>query len=168
MNNITQERLKELFDYDKELGHLIRRVRTSPNTRPGEVAGRVNNKGYRQTMIDKQRHMEHRLVWLYVHGEWPSMEVDHINGVRDDNRIENLRLATRAQNQQNVGIRSHNTSGYIGVTWYPKLSRWRAQIKANGKKMHIGLFDCPVEAHNAYLAKKAELHTFQPVPRGTA
>ena len=166
MNTVTQERLRELFDYDQKQGYLIRKARTSPNTRIGEVAGRINNKGYRQTMVDNHRYMEHRLVWLYVYGAWPLVDVDHINGNRSDNRIENLRLATRAENQQNVGMRSHNTSGYIGVTWYKKLNKWRAQIKAHGKKLHIGLFDCPAEAHKAYLAKKAELHLFQPIPRG--
>lgn len=161
----TQARLFDLFDYDKVQGRLIRKVRTSPNTRVGEAAGRTNGKGYRQTMVDNRRYMDHRLVWLYVTGVWPPAEVDHTNGIRDDNRIENLRLATKAQNQQNVAMRSHNTSGYIGVTWYKKSGKWRAQIKSNGKKIHIGLFDCPAEAHKAYLNKKAELHTFQPVPR---
>jgi hypothetical protein len=93
-------------------------------------------------------------------GEWPTHQVDHKNSVRNDNRWENLRLATNAQNQQNLRkARADNSSGFLGV--FPNKNRWSAQIAINGKSKCLGTFDTPELAHAAYLKAKASIHEFQ-------
>lgn len=101
--------------------------------------------------------MAHRLAWLYVHGEWPSKHLDHLNGNRTDNRIENLRQVSVAENAENTR-RPHrdNKSGYLGVC--KKRGKWLAVIQIKGKYTRIGLFDTPEMAHEAYLAEKRKHH----------
>jgi hypothetical protein len=107
----------------------------------------------------------HRLAWFYVHGEFPKCELDHINGVRDDNRISNLRECSRAENMQNAGMFKTNTSGYTGVTWHKQRRKWAAQIWVNNKRMYLGLRESKEDAYALYLEAKAKYHTFQPTPR---
>lgn len=83
--------------------------------------------------------LEHRLVWLMHHDEWPA-EIDHINGIRDDNRIENLRLVTRADNMRNSRRRKDNTSGVMGVSWHSATGKWRAYIGGQDGPLHLGMF----------------------------
>ncbi|MCK9994454.1 MAG: hypothetical protein Dbin4_02974, partial [Alphaproteobacteria bacterium] len=101
MAELTQSRLKELLHYDPDTGVFTRRVQTSSNARVGDVAGCLHPEGYRHIQIDGKRYAAHRLAWLYMTGEWPTNQLDHLNGVRDDNRWGNLREATHGQNQQN-------------------------------------------------------------------
>jgi len=98
------------------------------------------------------------LAWLFVHGFDPPQQIDHINGIRDDNRIANLRLATVAENSQNVGKQSNNKSGFKGVHWHARGKKFRAQIMANGKSKSLGLFHTAAEAAAAYDIAAAELH----------
>ncbi|HDS1550738.1 TPA: HNH endonuclease [Stenotrophomonas maltophilia] len=107
--------------------------------------------------------MNHRIVWLLTHGTWPKDQIDHINGVRTDNRPENLRQASALDNQQNLKTRVDNTSGYPGVR--RSLSRWSALIAHGGKRHYLGNYDTPEQAYAAYLEAKSRLHTFNPVPR---
>lgn len=161
---MTQERLKELMRYDAGTGDLIRVVKMK-QVEAGGIAGWVENNGYRRVCIDGRRYLAHRVAWLYVHGKWPEHEIDHINGVRDDNRIANLRSATHAENAQNRGKRPDNSSGLQGVSWHVWHKKWAANIRVHQKLRHLGYFDTPEAAHAAYLAAKAELHTFQPTLR---
>ena len=103
--------------------------------------------------------MAHRLAWLYHYGQWPNGDLDHINEVKDDNRISNLREATRAQNMQNVRRHKHNTSGYKGVSWMPDRHKWRAYIFVNYKQQHIGLYNSPEEARDARRSAETRLHS---------
>lgn len=103
----------------------------------------------------------HRVAWRIVHGEWPASWIDHINGDRTDNRIENLRLATQAENMQNLrkpGKR--NKSGFLGVSWDKVVGLWVAQIRAFGSPHQIGWYETPEEAHAAYMREKMRLHPF--------
>jgi len=95
---------------------------------------------YRQGMVFNKRFLAHRVVWAIYHGIWPDDQIDHINGVRDDNRIENLRIATSGENARNTAIPKNNTSGIIGVCWNKRNSKWEAKIMSNGKQIHLGYF----------------------------
>lgn len=158
---ITQKRLRELFLYDAETGIFTRRVSVGRHGRHKAhvVAGTRQNHGYVVMCVDGRRYMAHRLAWLYMYGEWPSCDIDHLNGVRNDNRLANLRLATRAQNMQNVRHHKHNTSGYKGVSWMPSRRKWRAYIFVDYKQRHIGLYDTPQEAHVARKKEEQKLHS---------
>ena len=159
---MTQDELKALFFYDPETGIFIRRKWRSSNALPGSPAGSVQNKGYIVIWVDGRRYMAHRLAWVYVYGEWPDKQVDHINGVKSDNRIANLRLASNAENQQNLKPTSANKSGVIGVMWHKAANKWQASIVVERKTIHLGLFshfDDAVEAR--YNAEKRH-HTHSP------
>lgn len=120
-------------------------------------------KGYVRVLINGKYFMAHHLVWLLHTGGLPAKQIDHVNGLRDDNRFENLREVSPVENSQNQRC-AHKTSstGLLGATPYrdPRLKtpRWRAQIRINGKSTHIGLFASAEEAHEAYLAAKRIHH----------
>lgn len=101
--------------------------------------------------------MAHQLAWLLSHDEWPPRNIDHIDMDRANNRLSNLRLATPSQNGANRGRQKNNSSGLKGVAWNKGAKRWRAQIKANGKRRHLGYFDTAEEAHAAYQEAAASL-----------
>lgn len=138
---LTQEQLKELLIYFPKEGYFIRLPL-------GNVAGYYEN-GYIKLKINSKGYFAHRLAWLYMTGEMPKNCIDHINGIKDDNRFENLREATRSQNNLNVGIKKNNTSGYKGVSAYK--NKWRATGYLNKKSILLGYFDDKQEAHNAYI-----------------
>ncbi len=156
--------LREILNYDPETGIFTWKV-CRGSSRAGNVAGSKGGDGYTQISINGKSYKAHRVAWLYVTGEWPEYQVDHRNGVKHDNKWNNLREATQAQNGQNQKLRRTNVSGYLGVCWCAKYSKWQAQIMVNKRNRFLGIFDDPAEAHNAYLAAKAELHEFQRVPR---
>lgn len=164
-HNLTAERLREVFSYDAGNGLFRQKTRTSQRVRIGDIAGSKRTDGYVAMRVDGKHYAAHRLAWFYVHGVWPEDQIDHINGVRHDNRICNLRTATRAENGQNRAINKSSASGYLGVSWYPLSGKWLARIRKNGKLKHIGYFDTAERAHAAYLSAKLVLHTFNPTVR---
>lgn len=127
----------------------------------GKVAGSISC-GYIQISIKGERYLGHRLAWAFVHGKFPDSQVDHINRIRTDNRIINLRESTQAENLQNVGLRTNNKSGYMGVDFHKFTNRYQARICVGGKRKMLGYFDTPEEAGYAYIQAKKILHTFQP------
>ena len=135
---VTQQRLHELFVYDS--GNLIRRVSVK-GSNTGTVVGTKKPKGYLVAVVDGKSYRVHHLVWMYHHGHFVP-ELDHINRLRDDNRIENLRPCTHSQNLGNSRPRVHK---YKGVTFCKATGKWRAQL--NG---HLGRFDTIDEAALAY------------------
>jgi hypothetical protein len=169
--DLTAAQLRSVLDYDPHTG-LFRWKDDIYHWRAGMLAGtesemgeRNNKRRYvvisigtratkrrRYTLINIRKHLyrAHRLVWLYVHGEWPDNEIDHINGDGTDNRIANLRLATRSQNVGNTRTPKHNTSGFKGAYWNKRAGRWFAQIRHQKKQYHLGHFDTVEEAHAAY------------------
>ena len=154
---LTQQRLKELLDYDPDTG-VFRWKIARQSRRIGTVAGGTSGNGYRQIMLYGKMYKVHRLAWLFVHGEFPTGDLDHVNRDRQDNRIANLRIASKSENQWNRSLDKDNTSGFMGVSWHKKDKKWRARIQAHKKNRHLGNFDTPEEAHEAYLAAKNELH----------
>lgn len=144
-NELTQEMLKRILHYDPDTGIFTRLVSVSNNAQQSSVAGNKNPRGYRRIRIEGKEYLEHRLVWLYVHGYMPPHEIDHINRVRNDNRLSNLRLATRKINCTNTGMMSNNSSGVKGVTGSKSRKKWQAQIGANTKEkrrnIYIGTYD---------------------------
>lgn len=161
---ISLPALKEVMDYDPDTGIFRWKVKTA-NTRPGQIAGCIDtSRGYRQIGIGGKTYFAHRLAHLFMTGSWPVAATDHRNGHRDDNRWENLREATWAQNNQNLPKLRTNRNGFPGVQ-QRRSGRWSAQIRASGRRLNLGTYETANEAYAAYLAAKAQHHTFQPVPR---
>ncbi|WP_396190735.1 HNH endonuclease [Flavobacterium sp.] len=152
---ITIERLNELFEYRD--GNLYRKVTTSSRALAGSVAGCVKPKGYVNVSIDRNTYQLHRLVFLMHHGYLPD-EVDHIDNNPANNRIENLRAATREQNTRNSLIRKDNNSGIKGVGWSKSAKMWRAHIRVNGKMQFLGHFSKLDDAAEAVRVAREKLH----------
>lgn len=124
----------------------------------GKRVGCLNkNQLYRQVFLDRKKYMEHRIIFLMHHGYLPEM-IDHKNGIRYDNSIENLRAATSQQNQCNKSTSKNNKVKLKGVIFIRLRNKFRADIKINGKGTTIGHFDTAEEAHEAYKKAALELH----------
>ena len=164
MINLTVDHLKKLLHYDPATGIFTRRIQVSSNAKAGDTP-RCRSDGYLRIRIDGKQYKSHRLAWLYMTGAWPKDQVDHINGIRDDNRFGNLREATHTENCQNIAVPAHNTSGFIGVHWHRRRQRWVARIYTARHYKYLGQFINLEDAHAAYLAAKAKYHPFQPTPR---
>lgn len=159
---LTQARLKELFDYqDGQLMRKQNRGRGTNSTRwkAGTSLGHRIKSGYYLASVDYQLYKLHRLIWLWHYGQWPDKHLDHIDGNPSNNRIENLREATDAQNMQNQRrARANNKLGVQGV--YKVNAKFRAVLTTNGKTQHLGYFETPEMAHQAYLTAKRKQHSF--------
>jgi hypothetical protein len=112
----------------------------------GKEAFTTKDKGYHVGGVDTLGLMAHRVAWAIYHGEWPSDQIDHINGITYDNRIINLRVVTTTENARNANMKSNNTSGITGVTWDNGKRRWKAQIMVNGRCVNLGRFKTIEEA----------------------
>lgn len=159
-NGLTQDRVRELLDYDPLSGNFTWRKRTSNRIKVGEVAGVRAGNGYVYIALDNYRLLAHRVVWFYVHGEWPKEQLDHINRDRSDNRLANLRLASMSENACNGVLRSTNTSGFRGVSLDKRKTKkkWLAQIVKDGKQHSLGYFLTKEEAYDAYREAAQRLH----------
>ena len=147
--NLTQARLFEVLDYDRHSGKFRWKISYS-NAPLGSLAGNLNTNGYRNITIDGVSYKEHRLVWLYVYGELPRKQIDHVNCIPTDNRICNLRLATHGQNQMNCNKYANNTSGFKGVDFYKRGQKWRARANVNKRSYLIGYYATAKDAYVAY------------------
>ena len=144
---ITQERLKEILDYNPETGDFVWRVTLSNKVVAGSVAGSATSQGYLRITIGETEYRAHRLAWLYVHGEWPKRQIDHINRDKTDNRIANLRDVSASVNCANRG--HQNKTGLRGARRNFN-GRFQSAIKQCGKMKHLGYFDTAEEAHEAF------------------
>ena len=122
----------------------------------GKVAG-CNSLGYTRIKLDGKSYMAHRLAWLYMTGEWPELEVDHINRDKSDNRWCNLRQVHRAENMRNAGNYATCKSGVSGVCFHKAVSKWYAQISDDGKRKYLGVYDSKLDAVEARLLEELEL-----------
>ena len=162
---LTQERLKEVFDYIVDTGELRWRVSRDSGFRKGAIkAGTLSgcvckSTGYLIIDYNKRKYKAHRLVWIYVNGVIPDgLLIDHVDGDKTNNRVSNLRLCTPQDNVRNTGIRKDNTSGYKGVSWSVQKQRWVAQTSVNGKKQHLGYYLTEEKAVSAYEKFCLETH----------
>ena len=143
---LTQKELKELLHYNPDTGVFTWLV-TRGRNKAGDVAGNTNkNTGYLQIRLIYILYQGHRLAWLYMTGEWPREYLDHINGVRDDNRWVNLREATHRQNLYNKGSLKGSSSKHKGVSWDKWAKKWVVKARSPAKLLHLGHFDCEHEA----------------------
>lgn len=165
LNMVTHSHVLEVLNYDPATGVFIWRNDWG-RMKAGDIAGRVNaqRRGYRYIGLGGQRknggleYMAHRLAWFYVHGKWPVADIDHINGDTSDNRIANLREATRSQNIMNAKRGPRNTSGVKGVSFDKARGKWVAEIKAGTVRRRLGRFDTKDEAAAAYREASKEMH----------
>ncbi len=144
--------LHKYLHYDKNTGIFTNKITRGSRGIKGAVAGNIQQNGYRYLKIDGKLYRASRVAWFYVYGVMPKNQIDHINRVRDDDRIVNLRDVTNQENCRNQGIPKHNTSGVVGVK--ERNGRWVAEIKINYKSTHIGSFDTKEEAVAARLKKE--------------
>ncbi len=143
---LTAKYLRSILHYDQETGVFTRAVRTSNRIQVGDTAGSVNGNGYIHIRVLGVLYPAHRLVWLYLHGEWPKHQIDHVDRDRLNNRAGNLREVTQQQNLKNKGTYSSNKSGHPGVHWYSRYSKWHAGISNNRKNIDLGYYDTIEEA----------------------
>jgi hypothetical protein len=154
----SQEELHRFFNYKE--GYLYRKIQTSSNAKINDKVGYLHPSGYLRVSINCQKYSVHRIIWCYHFGSIPSrLEIDHIDGNKKNNMIENLRLATRSQNKSNnKRARCDSKSNILGVYWHKAKSKWVAQIRKNNKNFYLGSF---VNQEDAVAARRAaELQYF--------
>jgi len=156
MNTITQERLKQLFDYHPS-GNLVWRVSNSRVAPVGSTPGNINQDGYKRLQADGRQYKAHRLVFLWHHGYMPP-EIDHINCIRCDNRIENLRAADNKTNTKNRLTNKNNTSGIKGVSWHKQHEKWQAYVNCEGRRVRLGYFESLLDAAALVISTRKQLH----------
>lgn len=141
---ITQERIRELFEYreDENGGWLYRRKSRGGKLAGTKVGAKHHRNGYYTVKITKDQYYLHRLIWIYHNGSIPEgYQIDHKDRDKSNNRIENLRPATNSQNQMNGFLSTKNTSGVKGVHWHSQRRKWYAYIMIDGKRLYLGYFD---------------------------
>lgn len=157
---ITHQRLLTVLSYNKESGDFTWNIAPASAAKKGQKAGSRLAKDYWQIGVDGRDYPAHRLAWFYVHGVWPSNEIDHINRKKNDNRFCNLREATRSQNHQNRDLYSNNTSGFSGVGWHERDQKWRVKLKVNGRVKHVGAFEDKELAALVSIEARVKYHPF--------
>ncbi len=152
---ITQERLKDVLNYDSESGIFTWKKKTNRNILIGSVAGAGHSGGYITISIDGKRYYAHRLAWLYVYGTWPDSQIDHVDNNKINNKISNLRDVCAGLNSQNkIRCQRNNSTGMLGVARCSNSNKFAAYICTNGSKKYLGIFETKELAHQAYLKAK--------------
>lgn len=147
--HIDIEHAKSILDYNPETGIFTKSV-DSGKFKKGDIVGYKNNRGYVFICLGRTKLRAHRLAWAMHYGRIPLDEVDHINGIKFDNRIINLRECSSSQNKANVGLHYTNNSGFKGVSWRKANSKWKAQIQKNKKTIYLGCYENIEDAAKAY------------------
>lgn len=161
---IAIEELKQLLAYEPDTGALRWKVAESRRVNVGDIAGHVEPRGYVWISVRGHKIVAHRVAWAYVHGAWPSGEVDHINGDKGDNRISNLRDVSKSENMRNrKGAKQNNRLGILGVHFETRRNRFVAQIQADDKRrVYLGSYKTAEEASAAYCAARELYHPGAP------
>lgn len=154
MSTLDFTRLREALAYNPDTGVFTWKIRAASNTHIGDVAGCPRpNSGYIRISLDGGMYYAHRLAWGYMYGVWPTGQIDHINGVRTDNSLRNLRDVSATANNHNLHKKPRNRTGFAGVGT-TRGGRYVASIKSGGEYRHLGVFDTPSQAHTAYIHAK--------------
>ena len=146
---ISKQDVEKLLSYDPASGSFFHRV-GHRDVKPGDIAGCLGRQGYIHLKIKGKRYFAHRVAWLLTYGHWPVGDTDHINQNKSDNRIENLREATRSQNKMNHPARRDSLTHCRGITPRPQHGNYQVRIQVNGKRLHIGVFKQLADAARAY------------------
>lgn len=156
---LTHARLLEVLDYNPLTGIFTWKINTGKKQLAGKQAGTIDPKGYVAISIDGEKFRGHRLAWFYVYGVWPTKIIDHENGKHADNRVKNLRdIAQKGNTENRHKVRSDNKLQIQGVRFREDIGKYKARIRVNGVEEHIGYFDTPEQAREAYLIKKRQVH----------
>jgi hypothetical protein len=153
---LTQDLLCALFEYQPD-GRLLRKVTTNPRAPAHAYSGSPNKAGYLRTRVLGKLYYNHHLVWFLHHGTWPPA-LDHINGNRADNRLDNLRICSQQQNMHNARTRSDSKTGVKGVNWRPTKNKFRARIVVDRKEISLGHYDTLEEAKQAVAQARTKYH----------
>lgn len=156
--NLTAARLRECVHYDPETGAFTRKIRLAHRHQVGDDAAHPMSHGYMRVAIDNKRYLAHRVAWLYMHGEWPRGDIDHIDGNRANNRISNLRDVDHSTNIQNIRAAKSNSRSKLLGAFCNNFGTWYSRIKVKEKMIYLGTFPSAEKAHAAFLAAKREFH----------
>lgn len=161
-NDLSAQEIRSLLDYCPQTGIFTWLPRPDipkwTGKWAGKVAGRVGHHGYIEIGVYDRPRKAHRLAWLWMTGEWPASDIDHINGDRADNRWENLREATASQNQHNRAAEKRNKSGFKGVSWSKQNKKWQVHIMSRNRRYFVGFYDDKKAAAAAYKKMARALH----------
>ena len=160
IKEITLEILREVLNYNSESGFFTWNVMTGRRNRVGSVAGTISSRGYVKIKVLGKAYYAHRLAWLYFYGDWPNGEIDHVNRIRSDNKIRNIRLASRSENLCNKTIQKNNILKIKGVSKCAqgKDRPFYSRITKNGNRVYLGSFGTIEEASFAYKVAAQTMH----------
>jgi hypothetical protein len=151
--------IEDYLRYDKDSGLFYWIKNTYKRNNIGEIAGSLERNGYIRISVLGNRFLAHRLAWYFIYGVMPTKSIDHINGIRTDNRIDNLREVSSQENSHNSFKKnSNNSTGYLGVSYFKTHNKFHAQIEVDKKTIHLGFYNSPEEAHKEYLKAKLIFH----------
>lgn len=156
---LSRNRLIDNLDYNPNTGIFTWKV-SKKGRRVGDIAGCEDKYGYIRIRIDDELYLAHRLAWLFAYGKWPDGDIDHIDGITSNNKINNLRDVSKSGNAQNrkMAPKSNKSTGILGVSLHRASGKFRATIFVGRKSKHLGCFSTVVEAYEIYLKNKRLLH----------
>lgn len=153
---LTYEKAHKLLEYLPN-GELKRKITTSPRAKVGDIVGNIGKRGYKYFSIDGKKYYNHRIIWFLHYGFIPNY-IDHIDGNKVNNKIENLRSCNLTQNICNAKTRKDNTSGYKGVSWFKPYKKWKARVHIYGKEYHLGYFSEKQDAIEVVKKARNKIH----------